>query len=99
MIKFLEFLYDLVSIGRSAAGDIKKSSDIRMAKRMREAIEEGDEEKFRKIMAKNFTILNKADIIGLATTPSGKGVLFSVDAAVKFVQLFRDLRRCERSKK
>ncbi|MBU0847086.1 hypothetical protein KKH23_07820 [Patescibacteria group bacterium] len=99
MIKILEFLYDLLVIGKTAAEDIKVSSDKRAAKNIREAVEEGDDKKLRKFMTKDFVLLDDGAIIGGCTTPDGKGVIISVDAAVLLRQLYKDLRRCRRSKK
>jgi len=96
--KIIEIIYDVLFIGKTAAKDIQISKDISTAKRLKKAIEEGDEEKARKIISKDFVILDDSDIIGICTTPQGPAVIFSVPAAVKFRQMYKDIRRCKRAK-
>lgn len=96
--KTLEIIYDLLFIGKTAAKDIQVSTDVRTSKRIQKAIEDGDEGKARRIMSKDFVILDESDIIGICTTPSGPAIIFSVSAAVKFRQMFKDIRRCKRAK-
>lgn len=96
--KIIEIIYDLLFIGKTAAKDIQVSTDISTAKRLKRVIEEGKEEKARRIISKDFVILDESDIVGICTTPSGPAVIFSVTAAVKFRQMYKDIRRCKRAK-
>ena len=97
--KVVEIIYDLLVIGKSASEDIKISSDKRASRLIRQAVEEGDDKKLLKHMTKDFVLLSEEDIIGGCTTPQGKGVIISIDAAVKFRQLYKDLRRCRKKAK
>ena len=99
MKKIIEFLYDLFVLGKSISEDIKISSDIRAARRIRKAVSEGDDKKLKKEMSKDFILLDKEDIMGGCTTPDGLGIIISIDAAVKFRQLYKDLRRCRKRNK
>lgn len=99
MIKIIEFLYDLLVVGKSISEDIKVSSDKRAAKLIRKAVEEGDDIKLRKHMTKDFVVLGKDAIIGGCSTPQGPGVIISIPAAVKFRQLYKDLKRCRKKNK
>jgi len=96
--KIIEIIYDILFIGKTAAKDIQISTDKATARRLKKAIEEGNEEKARKIISKDFIILDESDIIGICTTPQGPAVIFSVTAAVKFRQLYKDIRRCKRAR-
>ena len=100
MIKeLITLLYDLLVVGKTVAGDIAVSGDKACAKRLKKAIEENNQEKVQNILSRDFIELEKTDIMGVCTTPEGPGVILSVSAAVKFRQLFKDLRRCRRSKR
>ena len=96
--KIIEIIYDILFIGKTASKDIQISTDVSTAKRLKKAIEEGNEDKARRIISKDFVILDESDIIGICTTPSGPAVIFSVTAAVKFRQMYKDIRRCKRAK-
>jgi|26BtaG_2_1085354.scaffolds.fasta_scaffold02055_7 hypothetical protein len=97
--KLITILYDLIVIGKSVSIDLQLKRDVRMAKRIREAAEEFDEEKLRKVMMRGHVFLGEEDIVGLAVTPINKTrALVSIDFLIMYKQMYLDLRRCKRSR-
>lgn len=98
MKKALDIIHEIISIIKTTGKGIQIAGDASASKRIRKAIAENDIAKLQRIVTRGGIVIDEKDILGIFKSDKTPAVLVSPDFIAKYRQMFRAIRRYERSK-